>query len=143
MHEDVERSDRRREIAARAEPEECRSPHAALEAPPGRAVADDHEPGAGELRERGEPVHLLLGSEAADITDDDLATGRDVTPHELAPVRGIGRSTSTPRAQRATGANPRCSNSHATTDDGASVNAAWRWIHRNKLHAAGAVTPRR
>ncbi len=89
MHEHVERRDRRRQVTAGAEPEEAGAGQASLETRAQRAVAHDHEARVGQVGKAHQALHLLLGREATDIADDDFAPGRNVTPHELAPVRGV------------------------------------------------------
>jgi hypothetical protein len=78
MDEHVERRHRRRQVAAGAEPEETRPREPSLQACAQWSVAHDHEARAGQVGQTHEAVDLLLGGQATDVADDDLAAGRDV-----------------------------------------------------------------
>ena len=87
MHEDVEARDGLGELETGEVAAEEGLRHPLLQTCTHRTVADDDEPDAGQIAQRGEILHLLLGGEAPHVPDDH-STGRDVRAPRVAAAIG-------------------------------------------------------
>ena len=75
VDEGVERGIRPGEVVALSQAEEGRAGQEALELGPGRAVTDEDEPGAGQVRDLDESVQLLLRGQPPHVAEQGLAVG--------------------------------------------------------------------
>ena len=141
VHEHVEAGVRLREFVAAWNPRKVASGSSFSSAGAARAVADDHEPGAGQIGERAQVLDLLLGGEATDVADDRLAVRRVApAPRRAAALPGRKRSPSTPRAQSSSRSTPesRARASRTTRGRGSASRACG--CARRAASSAGAAS---
>ena len=106
-----------------------------------RTVADDDQPGAGQVGQLDESADLLLGGQPADVPDDDAglrpARSGSAAPRCGASVRtGRGRR---PGATRAGSALRGRRAGRGRSTDGTSVREERRWIRDTHLSMTGSA----